>query len=152
MARAPRQARATHYTMPSARTEYAMPCQSTVELTDLILPVDLGTYGPDDVVPEAHVLDLTLTIDPALVLIDADGMDHVFDYDPLMDDIDRLARDGHYETQERLMTRILNACAKYAEIEAVEVALRKYPVKNGSGVLGMRLIADAQQMALLRTD
>jgi hypothetical protein len=31
-----------------------------IELRDLHLPVSIGTYGPGDVVPDAHVLDLTL--------------------------------------------------------------------------------------------
>ena len=88
-----------------------MPCQSTIELTNLEIPADIGSYGREDVKPEAHLLDLTLTIDPALVLIDADGMDRVFDYDPLIAEILRLAQDGPYETQERLMTRIVHACA-----------------------------------------
>jgi hypothetical protein len=30
-------------------------------------------------------------------------MANVFDYDPLIKEIDRIAEDGHYETQERLM-------------------------------------------------
>jgi hypothetical protein len=49
-------------------------------------------------VPEAHVLDLTLSIDPSLVLIESDGMKHVFSYNPLVAEIDRLTRDGQYDT------------------------------------------------------
>ena len=75
-----------------------------VELKDLEIRADIGTYGPLDTVPDRHVLDLTLWIQPALVLIPEDGMSHVFDYDPLVVAIDRLAADGHYETQERLLT------------------------------------------------
>jgi dihydroneopterin aldolase len=82
-----------------------------VELRDLRLNTDIGTYGPKDVVPDAHTLDLTLWLSPALVLIAQDGMSHVFDYDPLVAEIDRLAGDGHYETQERIITRIVHACA-----------------------------------------
>ncbi|WP_224824012.1 dihydroneopterin aldolase [Cognatishimia sp. MH4019] len=125
--------------------------QSTVELRDLVIACDIGTYGPGDVVPDAHVLDLTLKIDPELVFIDADGMDRVFDYDPLVVEIDRLARDGHYHTQERLMTRIVEACAGYAEIEAVDIALRKSPVLAGAGSLGVRLVVPADQLAAVRS-
>jgi dihydroneopterin aldolase len=63
---------------------------STIELTDLQLNTDIGTYGPEHVVPSAHLLDLTLSIDPALVLIETDGMAHVFDCDPLISEIDEL--------------------------------------------------------------
>ncbi len=122
----------------------------TIELTDLKLNTDIGTYSDDDVVPSAHLLDLTLSIDPALVLIEKDGMAHIFDYDPLIAEIDGLARDGHYETQERLITRIVAACAAQPQINAVEICLRKTPVIGNSGALGVRLVVDADQLAQLR--
>ena len=125
--------------------------KSTVELKHLELKPSLGTYGFDDVVPDVHLLDLTLTIDPKLVLIDADGMDRVFDYDPLIAQIDLLAIDRHYHTQERLMTRIVTACAAYAPIEAVEIFLRKRPVLRGSGELGVRLTVGTAGLAEVRS-
>lgn len=127
-----------------------MPARAVIELHALELATDLGTYEPDDVVPDAHLLDLTLGIDPSCVLIAQDGMTAVFDYDPLIAEIDRLARDGHYETQERLMTRILDACARHREIESVEIALRKRPVLAGSGSLGVRVSLDAEALAARR--
>ncbi len=123
-----------------------MPLSSTIELTDLEIACNIGTYAKDDVVPRAHILDLILTIDSSLILIEQDGMEFVFDYDPLVSEIDRLARHGHYHTQEHLMTRIVDACARHAEIIDVEVALRKTPVLNGSGDLGVRLKVDAQSL------
>jgi dihydroneopterin aldolase len=84
--------------------------QAWVELLNLELETDIGTFGPDDIRPDAHLLDLILKIDSALVLINEDGMSHVFDYDPLVAEIEELAADGHYETQERLMTRIAHPC------------------------------------------
>lgn len=119
-----------------------MNTHSTIELRDLRIDADIGTYGPDDTVPDHHWLDLTLVIRPEQVLIDADGMDRVFDYDPLVVEIDRLARDGHYETQERLMTRIVQACAAYPDVLALEIGLRKTPVRQGSGSLGVRVAVD----------
>ena len=127
-----------------------MRAQAQVELKNLRLPTDLGTYGRGDVVPEAHLLDLTLGIDARHVLLEGDGMAGVFDYDPLIAEIDRLARDGHYETQEWLMTRILTACAAHPEIEAVTIALSKTPVRHDSGTLGVRLKMDAAQFAAFR--
>jgi len=124
--------------------------RACVELRDLQLRTDIGSYGPHEVVPDAHVLDLTLWLAPALVLIAQDGMAHVFDYDPLVVEIDRLAADGHYDTQERLVTRIVHACAAYAEIEAVDMALRKSPVRQGSGSLGVRVSVDAHTLNTLR--
>jgi dihydroneopterin aldolase len=127
-----------------------VPLSACVELRDLRLNTDIGTYGPNDVVPDAHTLDLTLWLAPALVLIDQDGMANVFDYDPLVADIDRLAADGHYETQERLVTRIVQACAAYPAIEALDIGLRKSPVRQGSGSLGVRVSVDANTLSALR--
>ncbi len=120
----------------------AMAVRSTVELRDLALDIRIGNVAVDDTVPDQHLLDLTLWIDPSLVLIEHDGMDHVFDYDPLVAEMERLASDGHYETQERLMTRMVQACAVFPQIEAVEIALRKKPIRGRSGSLGLRVWMD----------
>ena len=63
--------------------EYGLRAQ--VELIDLDLNVAIGTYDDGDVVPDKHILDLNLLIDPALVLIDEDQMDRVFECDPLIE-------------------------------------------------------------------
>ena len=123
-----------------------------IELSDLDLNIAIGTYSDEDVVPDKHILDLKLSIDPALVLIDEDQMDRVFDYDPLVREIRLMAEEMHYETQERFMTRIVDQCVKYHEIKSVEVFLRKSPVFGSSGELGVRLEADESDLTNLRTD
>jgi dihydroneopterin aldolase len=127
-----------------------MTSNASIELKDLRLRTNIGSYQPGDTVPDAHLLDLTLWIDAGLVLIEADGMAHVFDYDPLVLEIDRLAGDCHYETQERLMSRIAQACSVYSEIISMEISLRKSPVQNGSGSLGVKLHLDATALNQLR--
>lgn len=127
-----------------------MPCRSTIELRNMKIEAQIGTYGPTDVVPEVHLLDLTLAVDPALVLIAHDEMAHVFDYDPLVANIVRLSRACHYATQERLISRIVDACAAYPQIDALEIALTKAPILAGSGSLGVRLVVDAHGMSQLR--
>lgn len=124
--------------------------QARIELRDLHLPVLIGTYGPNDVVPDAHVLDLNLAISPDLVQIASDDMAKVFDYDPLIAEIAEIARSRTFETQEYLMTLITRACAAYGEIEAVELCLRKSPVLAGTGSLGVRLILGAVELSALR--
>ena len=116
-----------------------MTAQAFVELRELALNTQIGTYGPLDTPPDTHLLDLTLGIGSHRVLIAKDEMANVFDYDPLMAEIDRLAEDGHYETQERLMTRIAQACVAYPDILSIDIRLRKAPVRRGTGVLGVRL-------------
>jgi dihydroneopterin aldolase len=123
---------------------------ASIELKDLRLRTHIGTYQPGDTVPDAHLLDLTLWIDASLVLIKEDGMAYVFDYDPLVLEIDRLAGECHYETQERLISRIAQACAAYSEIVSMEIGLRKSPVHNGSGSLGIKLHLDATALNQLR--
>jgi len=74
----------------------------------------------------------------------------VFDYDPSLRQIDVLARDGHHETQERLMTRIAQACSAYPAITALDICLRKRPVLAGSSSLGVRLVLDTKGLSALR--
>jgi len=116
-----------------------MTTTACIELKDLELKTQIGTYALGAILPKQHLLDLTIWIDSKLVLISKDDMEYVFDYDPLVVEIERLASDGHYETQERLITRIVEACAQYSEIQAIETCLRKTPVRPSSGSLGVRL-------------
>jgi dihydroneopterin aldolase len=125
--------------------------QASIELKDLKLRCTIGSYRPGDTVPDEHVLNLSLWIDASLVLIEQDGMDYVFDYDPLVLEIDRLATECHYETQERLISRIVQACSVYSEITSLEISLRKSPVRNNSGSLGVKLHLDAVALNQLRT-
>jgi len=124
---------------------------ASIELRDLELQTQIGTYGVGAIIPKRHLLDLTLWIDSKLVLISQDVMNHVFDYDPLVLEIERLAGDGHYETQERLMTRIVESCAQYPEIKSIEISLRKSPVNSSSGSLGVRLSIDQTALTQMRT-
>lgn len=124
--------------------------KARIELRDLHLPASIGAYGPNDVVPDAHVLDLTLTISPDLVQVTSDAMSAVFDYDPLVAEIVAVARSRTFETQEYLMTLITAACAAYAEIIELDLCLRKAPVLDGTGSLGVRLMAGAEELAALR--
>ena len=132
-------------------TMNATTTNACIELKDLKLLTQIGTYGPGAIIPKQHLLDLTLWIDEKLVLITKDLMENVFDYDPLVIEINRLAGDGHYETQERLMTRIVEACSRYSEILSLEIKLRKSPVSAGSGSLGVRLKVDQTTLDDLRT-
>ena len=115
---------------------------AVIELRDLQLKTDIGTYGPKDIRPDFHLLDLILGIAVDQVVISQDGMAYVFDYDPLIMEIELLAADGHYETQERLITRIASACAAHLAIQRIEICLKKSPVRSGSGSLGVRLMLD----------
>lgn len=128
-----------------------MTSTACIELKDLRLNTQIGTYAPGATIPDQHLLNLTLWINPKLILISEDLMDRVFDYDPLVLEIDRLAADGHYETQERLATRIVEACAHYLEIESLEISLSKTPVREKSGVLGIKLYLDESSLASMRT-
>lgn len=128
-----------------------MQLKSCIQLRDLILQTQIGTYKPGDTIPDKHILNLTLWIDSSLVLISKDAMEYVFDYDPLILDIDQLAQDGHYETQERLITRIVEACVKYPQIESIEIDLSKSPVRSGSGSLGVQLSVDQATLAKIRS-
>ena len=127
-----------------------MTSTACIELKDLRLNTQIGTYAPGAIIPDEHLLNLTLWISTKLILISEDLMDRVFDYDPLVLEIDRLAAHGHYETQERLVTRIVEACARYSEIESLEISLRKTPVRESLGVLGIKLYLDESSLTNMR--
>jgi len=116
----------------------------------MILATNIGTYGPDDLVPDHHLLDLTLDIAATRVLIPDDGMVHVFDYDPLIAQIKTLAATGHRDTQEWLMSQIVQLCAQYPDIEGACVYLRKFPVSDGTGTLGLRLTVTQGDLVAMR--
>jgi dihydroneopterin aldolase len=123
---------------------------ATIELRDLHLATEIGTYGTNDVVPDSHILDLTLTIAPDLVQIDEDDMAQVFDYDPLIAKIDQIARHKKYETQEFLISLIARACCDYDQVVALDIAIKKEPVLAGTGSLGVRLSLGAEDLHALR--
>lgn len=127
-----------------------MTARGAIELKDIRLATRIGTFGPGDVVPDADLLDMTLWIDPALILIAEDTMKHVFDYDPLVAEIDRLGRDGPYATQERLVMRIVKACGENRAITALESTLRKTPGPSCSGSVGVRLVMDSDALDGMR--
>ena len=78
-----------------------MTLQAFIELQAIKIDTKIGNYAPGSAHPEEHLLSLVLSIDPKLVLIEEDSMQNVFDYDLLLLEIQRLAADQHYETQER---------------------------------------------------
>jgi dihydroneopterin aldolase len=109
-----------------------------IRLNDLTLPCTIGTYEADDIIPDAHVLGMVLYLDKSWVVIDADQMNRVFDYDPLIRKILQIAATEKYETQEYLMSLIFQCCFVHAEVHAAELFLRKSPVRD-DGSLGVQV-------------
>ena len=109
-----------------------------IRLNDLTLPCTIGTYEADDIIPDAHVLDMVLYLDKSWVVIDADQMNRVFDYDPLISKILQIAATEKYETQEYLMSLIFQCCFVHPEVHAAELFLRKSPVRD-DGSLGVQV-------------
>ena len=123
--------------------------QSSVKLRRLSLDCDIGSYGMNEVVPNKHRLDLELFIEKNLILIEEDKMANVFDYDPLIEEITQISLSGKFNTQEKLITLILNACLKYSQIKAVSLFLYKSPVRK-DGELGVNVRVNEQELEKLR--
>ena len=81
---------------------------------------------------------MVLYLDKSWVMIDADQMNRVFDYDPLIRKILQIAATEKYETQEYLMSLIFQCCFVHAEVHAAELFLRKSPVRD-DGSLGVQV-------------
>ena len=109
-----------------------------IRLNDLTLPCQIGTYGTDDVIPDAHILDMVLYLDKSWVVINDDQMDRVFDYDPLIRNLLHVAGAQKYETQEYLISLMFQRCFDHCEIHAVDLYLRKSPVRS-DGALGVQV-------------
>ncbi|MCC5957334.1 MAG: dihydroneopterin aldolase [Natronohydrobacter sp.] len=122
--------------------------QARIVMRDLHLPCTIGHYPAGTVGPDLHLLDLVLTVSHEHLLVAADEMTQVFDYDPLLAQISRIACARHYVTQEYLLTRIVQACAVYKQIIAIEAQLRKSPV--GGGTVGVELILKSEDLEKLR--
>jgi dihydroneopterin aldolase len=79
---------------------------SNIELFDFELNVVIGTYKDDEITPDKHILDLTLSTEPSHVIIENNNMDDLFGWDILIKGINTLVRESHYKTQEMLITLI----------------------------------------------
>ena len=121
-----------------------------IRLNDLSLPCSIGTYGTEDIVPDAHVLDMVLYLDNSWVVIDADQMDRVFDYDPLIRKILQTAAAEKYETQEYLISLIFQCCFEHIEVHAAELFLRKSPVRD-DGSLGVQVTLTRAEFEHMRS-
>ncbi|UOD50021.1 dihydroneopterin aldolase [Orrella daihaiensis] len=132
-----------------------MTLHSTIELSDVPVKAHIGVFASGDSDPYEHLLDLTLRVDPALVLIKQDGMAHVFDYDPLLEQIHAVSQNKRYETQEILASHIVRCCAKFKQIQGVEICLKKSrPDGTGGtvcGRIGVRLFVNGEDLAALRS-
>jgi dihydroneopterin aldolase len=120
-----------------------------IELRGLELKVHIGTKTPEDIKSDIHLLDLTLGVALGQVLILEDGMEHVFDYDPLIVEIEKLSSDGTYDTQERLATRIAHLCASQRGVRTIEICLKNYLKRGAGSSVGIRLRLDETDTAKL---
>lgn len=132
-----------------------MTLRSTIELCDVPVKAQIGIFSGDDADLYEHRLDLTLSVDPSLVLIEEDGMRHVFDYDPLLEQIHAVSQGKHYVTQEVLASHIVRCCAKFEQIDGVEICLKKHR-PNGvggpvCGTIGVRLVISGEDLVALRS-
>lgn len=122
---------------------------SSIEI-DLPLECRIGFYTEGDVVPEKHSLNLKLLLEDRLVLVNADGMGNVFDYDPICHEVRSLAAAQHYETQEYLLSQIVRFCARFDEVIGIRARLEKSPVMHSGGEIAVCLELDRRSIEKLR--
>lgn len=131
-----------------------MTLHSTIEFVDIPVKAKIGFFSSQDSDPYVHRLDLKLVVDPKMVLVTEDGMNHVFDYDPLLEQIHRICEGRHYETQEILASHIVRYCATFTQIDSVEIHLKKFrPNGSGgtvSGTIGVRISVSGDDLVALR--
>ena len=135
--------------------EWIVTIRSTIELTKVPLKVQIGFFEEGEPDPCEHRLDLTLVVDASLVFVDKDGMQRVFDYDPLLDEIHQLCNKHQYETQELFASQVVRCCAAHQPIKSLEVCLKKFrPDSSGGtvcGTIGVRLDVDPEALKAIRS-
>ena len=124
--------------------------KTLIKLNNLELNVSIGEHHSDGAYRHRHFLDLECEVEQRLVNIESDSMDLVFDYDPLVRSIKNISDGKTYNTQEKLVTLLLKACAKHPEISAVRLFLSKSPTLNGSGALGIEAVLDERDLNCFR--
>ena len=124
--------------------------KTRIKLSNLELTVSIGEYHSDGAYRHRHFLDLECEVEQRLVNIERDSMDLVFDYDPLVRSIKNISDGKTYNTQEKLVTLLLKACAEYPEISSVRLFLSKSPTLNGSGALGIEAVLDESDLSFFR--
>ena len=97
-----------------------MAYQSSVKLRGLSLNCDIGSYGINEVVPNKHRLDMELLVEN-LILVDHYKMDNVFDYDPLVEEINQISLWQIYARKPDYF--ILKACPKYHQVKVIIISL-----------------------------
>ncbi|MBB44053.1 MAG: hypothetical protein CMM44_09855 [Rhodospirillaceae bacterium] len=126
--------------------------RSSIELQNLKLNTKIGEYGEEDSAQFEHYLDLKFSIDTGYVLIHSDNMRDVYDYDQLVEKIEKLENSGRFITQEYLIKCIVDLCLKESKIMDLEIFLYKKSVTNLSGSYGVRLLVSANEMSYLRQE
>lgn len=124
--------------------------KTRIKLNNLALNVFIGEHHCDSVHRHRHFLDLECEIEQKLVTIQTDSMDLVFDYDPLIRSIKNISDGKTYNTQEKLVTLLIKACAEYPEISSVRLFLSKSPTLDGSGAIGIEAILDQSDLNCVR--
>ena len=124
--------------------------KTRIKLSNLELNVSIGEYHSDGAYRHRHFLDLECEVEQRLVNIERDSMDLVFDYDPLVRSIKNISDGKTYNTQEKLVTLLLKACAECPEISSVRLFLSKSPTLNGSGALGIEAVLDESDLSFFR--
>jgi dihydroneopterin aldolase len=123
---------------------------ATIEIRDMKLQARIGHYPDGTVAPRSHLLDMTLGISAAQGLVPQDGMDAVFDYDPLLAGIAEIAGAQHYVTQEFLLTRIAHLVAHTPGISTCRMYLRKSPGPYAAGSVGLEIRLSCADLAGIR--
>ena len=124
---------------------------SYIELKNLPLDAKIGEQDHENT-QYRHYLDLKFSIETGYVLLKSDHMQKVYDYDPLVANIKKLASSVNFQTQEYLTNCILNLCLEEKKIMDLEIFLYKKSATGSLGSLGVRLLISSTEMSSLRQE
>lgn len=102
---------------------------ATIRLDDVEIFMTIGLHDHEKAAPQRYLISAGVAVDPATV-----SRDGFFDYDPLMDFLNRLSETA-IETHEEVALKIWNFLRTDDRVVALSLKLRKPDVfSNASGV------------------
>ena len=122
---------------PLAPTQVAQPTYQ-IFVRDLIVPWEIGIHDHEHGAPQRVRINLNLTVREA-DRFDADRYRQVVCYAGIVEDVRRLAAQGHINLVETLASRVAELCLADRRVEQVTVRAEKLDAIDNVGSVGIEI-------------
>jgi len=105
---------------------------------DLIVPWEIGIHNHEQGAPQRVRINLNLSVREA-DRFDADRYQQVVCYAGIVEDVRRLATEGHINLVETLASRVAELCLVDGRVEQVTVRVEKLDAIDNVGSVGIEI-------------